>query len=149
MNSSISSSDMLRVLKWDLLIADFTSEQINVTPEWGVSDCLMVCGDAMSAIIGFNPLEEFKGTYTTEMGAAKKLRANGCENVQDVFANYLGLEPVNRLQAQIGDVGVTLINGELTAGYYSPMGFVVKSPSGLAIVDILEVIEAYKVGKFA
>jgi hypothetical protein len=74
------------------------------------------------------------------------MRANGCENVKDVFENYLKLEPVNRFSARRGDVGVMLINDEYVAGFICGSGFAVKQPSGLAFFPVTEIEQAYRVG---
>ncbi|ERI13515.1 hypothetical protein O206_08585 [Ochrobactrum sp. EGD-AQ16] len=79
---------------------DLATAHVSIAPEWGVSDCLMTAADAIKAVTGEDPLAEFRGKYKTEAGAARKMRANGCENVKDVFETYLQLEPVNRLSAR-------------------------------------------------
>nr|WP_235858948.1 hypothetical protein [[Ochrobactrum] soli] len=106
----------------------------------------MTAADAIEAVIGEHPLAEFRGKYKTEAGAARKMRANGCESVKDVFETYLQLEPVNRLSARRGDVGVMLINDEYVAGFICGSGFAVKQPAGLAFFPVTEIEQAYRVG---
>jgi len=143
---SISKSSSARVPGWDRALEDLATAHVSIAPEWGVSDCLMTAADAIEAVIGENPLAEFRGKYKTEAGAARKMRANGCENVKDVFETYLQLEPVNRLVARRGDVGVMVINGEYVAGFICGTGFAVKQPNGLAFYPVTEIEQAYKVG---
>jgi len=145
MNSSKSNS--ARISGWDRALEDIATAHVSITPEWGISDCLMTAAEAIEAVIGENPLAEFRGKYKTEAGAARKMRANGCENVRDVFENYLKLEPVNRFAARRGDVGVMLINGEYVAGFISGTGFAVKQPKGLAFYPVTEIEQAYRVGE--
>lgn len=143
---SISKSSSARVPGWDRALEDLATAHVSIIPEWGVSDCLMTAADAIEAVIGKDPLAKFRGKYKTEAGAARKMRANGCKNVKDVFENYLQLEPVNRFAARRGDVGVMLINDEYVAGFISGTGFAVKQPNGLAFYPVTDVEQAYKVG---
>nr|WP_235964090.1 hypothetical protein [Brucella pseudintermedia] len=104
------------------------------------------CRRCHQGVTGEDPLAEFRGKYKTETGAARKMRANGCENVKDVFETYLQLEPVNRLSARRGDVGVIRINGEYVAGFICGSGFAVKQPHGLTFLSVTDIEQAYKVG---
>ena len=143
---SSSKSNSARVQGWDRALVDIATAHVSITPEWGVSDCLMTAAEAIEAVIGEHPLAEFRGKYKTEAGAARKMRANGCESVKDVFETYLQLEPVNRLSARRGDVGVMLINNEYVAGFICGSGFAVKQPHGLTFYPVTEIEQAYKVG---
>ena len=144
MSSSITNSK--RVDGWDRALEDVASAHVSIVPEWGVSDCLMTAADAIASVVGIDPLAKFRGKYKTEAGAARKMRENGCLTVKDVFETYLGLEPVNRLSARRGDVGVMVINGEYVAGFVCSYGFAVKQPHGLTFFPITEIEQAYRVG---
>lgn len=144
MSSSITSS--IRADGWDRAVEEIATRHMSVIPEWGASDCLMTVADAMLVVVGPTPLEQFRGRYKTEAGAARKMRQNGCANVKDAFEKFLGLEPVNRLSARRGDVGVMLINGEYAAGFVCGSGFAVKQPHGLTFFPVTEIDQAYKVG---
>ncbi|NIH74407.1 hypothetical protein FHV99_001614 [Ochrobactrum sp. P20RRXII] len=144
MSSSKSSS--ARVSGWDRALEDLATAHISIIPEWGVSDCLMTAADAIKAVTGEDPLSQFRGKYKTETGAARKMRANGCENVKDVLEIFLQLEPVNRLSARRGDVGVMLINDEYVAGFICGSGFAVKQPHGLSFFPVTDIEQAYRVG---
>jgi hypothetical protein len=144
MSSSITSS--IRVSGWDRAVEEVATRHLSIAPEWGVSDCLMATGDAILAVTGIDPFKAFRGRYKTEAGAAKKMRQNGCANVRDVFEIFLGLEPVNRLSARRGDVGVVTINGEYVAGFVCGSGFAIKQPHGLSFLPVTDIEQAYKVG---
>lgn len=141
-----SKSSSARVSGWDRALEDVASAHISIVPEWGASDCLMTAADAIKAVVGKDPLAKFRGKYKTEAGAARKMRANGCENVKDVFETYLDLEPINRLAARRGDVGVMIINDEYVAGFICGSGFAVKQPDGLAFFPVTDIEQAYKIG---
>lgn len=136
------------------LIDDVLNPHADIEPQWGVSDCLMFCADAIKAQVGVDPLAQFRENYTTEQGAAKLMLKNGCENADDVFKTYLGLTPVDGFIRE-GDVATVLINGQVTAGVYYGPGFAIKVPSGLRYLsvgpgsfsDIQSYIGKYKVGQ--
>lgn len=144
MSSSITSLD--RPSGWDRQLEDVASAHVTIVPEWGRSDCLMTVADAIKAVVGIDPLKQFRGKYKTEAGAARKMRQNGCDSVRDVFETFLQLEPVNRLSARRGDVGVMIINGEYCAGFVCSLGFAVKQPHGLSFFPVTDIEQAYKVG---
>lgn len=62
------------------------------------------------------------------------------------FFESLGLEPVNRLSARRGDVGVVFFEGRHLAGIISSVGFVVRTSTGVSIFSITDIEQAYKVG---
>lgn len=144
MNTSISHCK--RLDGWELRLAEAITAHVDIVPDWGISDCLMTCGDVMFAVTGINPLEKFRNKYATEQGAAKLMKRNKCNDAEEVFEKYLAMTPVNRLSAHKGDVGVMIINDQITAGFYMELGFAVKVPSGLAYFPITEVKQAFKVG---
>lgn len=144
MNTSISN--LARLDGWDSRIEDVATAHAAIEPVWGVSDCLMAVGEAIHAVVGDNPLAQFKGKYKTEAGAARLMRRNGCADVKQVFELFLGLEPVNRFSARRGDVGVMLINGEYVSGFICSYGFAIKQPDGLAFYPLTDIEQAYKIG---
>lgn len=144
MNTSISSCN--RKSDWEIRLAEAITAHVDIAPDWGISDCLMTTGDVMFAVTGTNPLEKFRNKYTTEHGAAKLMKRNKCNDAEEVFEKYLGMTPINRFAAHKGDVGVILVNDQITAGFFMELGFAVKVPNGLAYFPITEVKQAFKVG---
>lgn len=145
MSSSILS--LPRSDGWERALEDLASAQVSVLPEWGVSDCVMSTCEAIKAVVGIDPLEEFRGRYKTETGAAKRMRGLGCNHVKDLFDVHMMLEPVNRFSARRGDVGVTIINGEFVAGFVCSLGFAIKQPQGTIFLPVIEIEQAFKVGE--
>ncbi len=141
-----SISNCKRHDNWPMRLVECTEAHIESFPDWGVSDCLMMAADAMFAVTGTDPLSKFRGKYTTEQGAAKLMLKNGCENVEDVFEKYLGMEPMGRFSFRRGDVGTIEISGGIAAGYFTEQGFAVKQESGLRFFDVTEVRSVFKVG---
>lgn len=145
MSSSILS--LPRSDGWERALEDLASAQVSVLPEWGVSDCVMSTCEAIKTVVGIDPLEEFRGRYKTETGAAKRMRGLGCNHVKDLFEVHMRLDPVNRFSARRGDVGVTIINGEFVAGFVCSLGFAIKQPQGTIFLPVIEIEQAFKVGE--
>ena len=140
-------SDLDRHPDWENRLVEIQQLHAYQTAEWGKTDCILTVGESIRAVIGYDPLHQFFGKYTTELAAAKLMRKHGCENVKDVFANFLGLTEVNRFQARRGDVGVTLIQDQLHAGYIVNDGLNVRQPNGMITIPLDKIETAYRIGK--
>lgn len=138
---------LTRLPDWDRRLVRVTEKHMNLSGEWGASDCLLTVGDAIEAVTGTDLLAPYRGRYKTEKGAARLMRRNGCETVEDVFRAFFSLPPVGRLLAQRGDVGVVMQGGEPTAGYVTDQGFAAKGERGLVFHPVTEIVAAFKVGR--
>lgn len=70
---------------------------------WGEHDCALMVADCVLAETGFDFAKEFRGRYSTALGAAKALRSNGAAGLADYVTRVLG-DPVVPALAQRGDV---------------------------------------------
>lgn len=134
----------MRLPDWDRRLARVTEKHLALPGEWGVCDCGLTVGEAIEAVTGTNPLAEFAGRYSTELGAARIMKRKGWADMGDVLAHFF--PPVGRLLAQRGDVGTVMQGGALTAGYVTEYGFAAKGPRGLIFHPQTEIVSAYKVG---
>lgn len=140
-------SDLDRHPDWETRLVDIYQCHVQQTAEWGKTDCILTVGEAIRAVIGYSPFQKFFGLYSTELGAAKTMRNDGCENVNDIFAKYLGLTEVNRFNARRGDVAVTMIQDQLHAGYIVNEGLTVRQPNGMVTIPLDKIEKAYRIGK--
>lgn len=136
-----------RVDDWDRRLARVTERHMRLPGEWGVSDCLMTWGDAVIAVTGEDLLAPWRGRYRTERGAARHMRREGCETVEDVLRDFFGLPPVGRLLAQRGDAVTCLRGGLICVGYICEYGAAFKTDTGLDFVAQTEVRAAFMVGR--
>lgn len=134
---------MPRLSDWDRRLARVTEKHMRLSGAWGASDCLMTVGDAIEAVTGENPFAAYRGRYTTQAGAARVMRREGCNDVEDVLARLF--QPVGRLLAQRGDVGTVMQGDALTAGYVTEYGFAAKGPDGLVMHPQTAIVSAYRV----
>lgn len=138
---------LTRVPDWDRALPLVIERHMALPGEWGVSDCMIVAGDAIEAVTGVDPMAPYRGRYKTEAGAARLMRKNGCETVDDFLRKVFGLAPVGRLMAQRGDVGTVMQGGQLTAGVVTERGFAAKGEHGLVFHEVTDIVSAFKVGR--
>lgn len=137
---------MTRLPDWDRRLALVTEKHMRLPGEWGVSDCLLTAADAIEAVTGNDVMAKWRGRYKTETGAARMLRREGCETVDDAMRLVFGLKPKGRLMAQRGDVGTMMRGDEIVAGYFCEHGFAAKGEGGLVFHPVTDVLAAYEVG---
>jgi hypothetical protein len=137
---------LIRSPGWERRLARVTEKHISLPGEWGVSDCLLTMADAVEAVTETDIMVKWRGKYKTEAGAAKLMKKNGCDTVEDVLRDFFRLPPVGRLSARRGDVGIVLQGGQPTAGYVCEYGFAAKGPRGLTFHDLTDIVTAFKVG---
>lgn len=121
--------------------------------EWGVSDCWMLTMDAIEAVTG-EPVLKHLRRYKTEVGGYRLFAKHGFTTVEEALAS--ALQPVGRLSAQRGDVGVIERDGLISSGVFDAEGFVVKTLYGegrtvthsdIRHFPITAVKAAFKVGR--
>lgn len=98
------------------------------------------------ATIGTNPFSQFRDQYSTEAGAAKTMRKNGCETITDIFEKFVGLRGINPLQAIRGDIGIVLVQDTEHCGYFTELGLAVAQKQGMTFFDVTDVVKAFQVG---
>lgn len=130
---------------WERRLARVVERHMHIPGAWGASDCGLTVGEAVEAVTGTNPLVEFVGRYSTELGAARIMKRKGWADMGDLLAAFF--EPCGRLSAQRGDVGTILQGGQLTAGFMTDLGFATKGPNGLMFHDQTDLVAAFKVGR--
>lgn len=69
--------------------------------EWGKFDCCLFAADTVYAMTGVDPVAEFRGRYSTRIGAAKLIKAAG--GFEAMITAVLG-PPKSILKVSRGDV---------------------------------------------
>jgi hypothetical protein len=90
-----------RLPDWQARWAALCADRQDTPFTWGVHDCCMWAADAVQALQGWDPAQEWRGTYATALGAARLLADHG--GVQGFATAALGV-PVAPLWATVGDV---------------------------------------------
>lgn len=77
--------------------------------EWGKSDCFTLTMDVVEAVSGEAHWSSERGRYTTAIGAARRLKANGFDDLE-AFVGSLGRE-IPASFARRGDLGIVPTEG--------------------------------------
>ncbi|WP_146767950.1 DUF6950 family protein [Mesorhizobium atlanticum] len=137
---------LVRVPDWDRRLARLVSSIGVEAGIWGQSDCLMTAAAGIEAVTGIDIMKPWRGRYRSEAGAARLMRKEGCETVEDVLGTFFGLPEVGRLLAMRGDVGVVESGGQLCCGFLCDRGFLVRTESGRILLPQTAIKTAFKVG---
>ncbi|MBQ4840044.1 DUF6950 family protein [Pseudoalteromonas luteoviolacea] len=81
---------------------------------WGKFDCCLFVADWLLVRNGVDVAAEFRGRYSTAIGAKRRLTKLGFCDIQSVFKHHL--KPIEINYAQRGDVALVEWDGELIGG---------------------------------
>lgn len=109
---------------------------------WGASDCFLLPMDCVEAMTGVDPWANERG-YSTEAGAAKRLRKHGFETVADAFAATF--EEISPALAQRGDIGIVDSPRGPAGVVFFDAGAIGKAETGVRRVSRSLVLRAFKV----
>ncbi|TJV20398.1 MAG: hypothetical protein E5Y04_32340 [Mesorhizobium sp.] len=137
---------LIRLPDWDRRLARLLPAIAATPGVWGQSDCLLTAAAGVEAVTGVDIMAPWRGRYKSERGAAKLMRREGCNDVEDVFRDFFGLPEIGRLMAQRGDVGVVDQGGAICAGFMCDLGFLARTETGRIILPQTAIKTAFKVG---
>lgn len=134
---------MGRIRGWEKALKAVVEKHLALPSEYGVSDCYLIADDTVEAISGERM---FPGVvYSSEIGAAKALRAHGFDNVEQAFASKF--EEIPPSLAQRGDIGVVDDNGSICGGVFTALGFMTRSDTVPIFLPVSRVKTAFKVAR--
>lgn len=111
---------------------------------WGESDCAVFAAACVEAVTGRNVLGTFRGSYTTRLTAAGRLRGRGFKTVREaatVALAGIGATEIDPRFSQVGDIGITR-DDVLSVRIAS--GFVARRPDGK--FEPVKAVSAWAVG---
>ena len=135
--------ELTRLPDWDQRLARLVERHMQTPGVWGAADCLLTAMDAVEAVTGVDPAASVRGRYKTQLGAARLLRRNGFDDVEQALASRF--PEVGRLLAQRGDLAVIERDSLLCAGFVCSHGVAVKVETGLVFVPQTDIKSAFKV----
>ncbi|RZU39323.1 DUF6950 family protein [Edaphobacter modestus] len=131
---------------------NFLVERATSPFAWGTNDCALFVADAILAITGTDIAENFRGKYTTELGALRIIKKiTGGSTIADAAtycANKHGLaEHTHPLMAKRGDLVVIDNGGNLIAGVVHLNGRHVVSvgENGIVQLPITNIVRAWSI----
>ncbi|WP_052262318.1 DUF6950 family protein [Pseudoalteromonas luteoviolacea] len=88
---------------------------------WGKFDCCLFVADWLLARNGVDVAQDFRGHYSTAIGAKRRLTRLGFNSIESVFKHHL--KSIETSYAQRGDVALVEYEGELIGGIVA-LGYV-------------------------
>jgi hypothetical protein len=132
---------MTRHSDWPVKLHQKLIEYKNTPYQSGVHDCILAACTFIEAITGTDPAVEFRGKYSTDLGAAKVVKAHSCQTllelVESIAASH-GMTPVPAQHHHRGDLvmldeglfGIVHLDG-LHAVYVTTQGLAIKPLSAI------------------
>ncbi|EKE79729.1 DUF6950 family protein [Idiomarina xiamenensis] len=114
----------MRLKNWPTNLIKLLQQRRDQPFEWGVNDCCLFAADAYQAIHGIDLADEFRGHYSTKIGAYRALKRHGYNDVADVLGTKLG-QPKAAVMPERGDLLLVDNHGHQTAGVYCNGAWVV------------------------
>lgn len=89
---------MTRRSTWEADLSAYIASVRGQSFAWGELDCAMFAAGAVIAMTGVDPIEVYRGKYSSEMGAAKALKKYGAGDLRSTLDSMFDPCPVGRLQ---------------------------------------------------
>ncbi|QPG06566.1 hypothetical protein IT774_05175 [Salinimonas marina] len=80
----------MRKINWATALTRLILDNMDRPFEWGKFDCCLFAADAVQLITGQDYAAPFRGTYTTQLGAARSLKRYGAGTIQATLNAQLG-----------------------------------------------------------
>lgn len=129
----------MRAENWPELLAEFI-ESRRLTPfVRGVSDCTMFAADAIKAMTGVDPAEQYRGTYSDTKGALRLIQGAGG------IANLVPFAPIAVVMAGRGDL--VMIETEEGESLAMHLGRVIAAQGidGIEFIPVSRALAAWRV----
>lgn len=110
---------------------------------WGSHDCALFAAGAVEAQTGEDIGARWRGRYTTARGAARVLRAEGCDGL--AAAAGASLAEIAPLAAGPGDVALVSGDHGEALGVVQGAAVYVVRPDGLGLVPLTAALRAWRV----
>lgn len=93
-----------RLPDWPARLAAVIRDNWDAPFDWGEHDCIQWTGKCVGAQSGFDPLERFRGTYSSPIGALKALKDNEQVRLPIDLADKWWGPRVHISRARMGDL---------------------------------------------
>lgn len=133
----------VQVPQWQRDFDTLVTERMRTPFCWGQHDCCLWAADAVKAQTGVDHAAEYRGTYFTELQAARVLRELG--GLAEL-AGRVGSERLP-LTAQTGDVGLVFDGSRELLGICVGAHWLVPATYGLAALPLSAARRAWSVAR--
>lgn len=114
--------------------------------QWGIDDCALWFANTINDALGYDPAAQWRTGYKDKAGAIKTLGNLGLSFAARNAANKYGWERITPLDAQVGDIGLSVIGGNVTTLICrSQKWFLARNEVGYTAIDSQAVRVAWSV----
>lgn len=145
---------MPRLRGWELRLVEVIEDHGAAPFVWGKSDCLTLCADVVLALTGEDPMQLYRGSYSSAAEARRLLGSEGFADVGEALAAQF--EEVAPAMARRGDIGIveTQVGSRTVPGSVVVTGANIVGKSapargsriGMTTLDRDRLVKAYRVG---
>ncbi len=136
---------MKRISTWEINLIGFIDSIRSKPFRWGSWDCCQMCGEAVKAMTGHNPVTDAFGKYDDIKTALNAIKAHGQRNLLDTLKDVLGPAlPIHN--AMRGDVVYTVRDDGPVIGMCLGQQSVFVEPDGLIEYPTLKLMKVFKIG---
>lgn len=128
---------------WPLLLAQFIESRRTTPFEWGKNDCCLFVADALEAITGTDFADDYRGTYTTEIGAYRALKKHADGTIASAWSRYFDEIPPASMGR--GDVALVEVDNEPACALCFGAKLWIVSKQGLITLPRAEAKMAWRV----
>lgn len=114
--------------RWSEFIKECQELERDLTFDWSHINCTQFMGQGIEAITGHNPYEPYEGTFTNALGAARVVKKNGFDTLDDFVAFTFKEVPI--AMAWPGDIALVK-----PIGWEEEEEAVAVMPHGVVLVD--------------
>jgi hypothetical protein len=115
--------------------------------QYGAHDCALFCAACILAVTDFDPAADFRGRYSTALGAKRKLTQAGFSGLEDLAEKTCGPALENIFKGQRGDVALVDTPEGPALGIIDLTGrkIVLAGPEGLSFLKLDRALKVWRV----
>lgn len=132
----------MRKETWPTDLAAFIESRMNTPFSWGVHDCTLFAADSALAMTGIDPAADFRGTYNSQIGAARIIVEYG--SFRNLVNTYMDGE-INPKLAQRGDWVLVEQDGAEALAVCAGVNMVAAGLAGLVFRPMSDAITAWRI----
>lgn len=123
---------------WELRLSEYIQSRVNTPFQWGEHDCSLFVLDCADVQLGSSYADDWRGSYSTAIGAKRKLTENG--DYEGILDSY-GFVKKPVALAQRGDLA--FMDGDMAMGIVVGDTVVSTGMDGLVSLPITNAIHVW------
>jgi hypothetical protein len=139
---------MKRVDNWPEKLTEYVESRRAEPFEWGRNDCMLFAADGISVLTGVDLVPELRGSYSTQIGAARRIvevyGTASLAGAAECFAEKWGIEEISIKFAGRGDVVLCANSGNPCLAICIGLHAVSAGPNGMLRLPMSDTLRAWR-----